>query len=145
MKGTEMECRLIKNRSGEVICERCMTNYGNFGNQPIPPQIGKKCSNGTTLRKVKRFASASINHAKNGMQKVPARVYDERLSICRGCEFYNNENPKRPTCKECGCFLLVKAGWASESCPLKKWVATTEKKKKKGCGCSKKKKSKNTS
>ena len=39
---------------------------------------------------------------------------------------------------------MVKASWATESCPLKKWVAEAQKEKKKPCNCGKKK-SQNTS
>ena len=136
-----MECRLVRLGNGDVQCERCKKNFGNFKNQPIPIGLGKRCSHHSVVKTLGRFANSTAKHIANGRERAPDNVYKERLQICRDCEFYNNKNPQHPRCNECGCFLLVKASWASESCPLKKWTGT---KRKKGCGCGKKK-SKNTS
>ena len=136
-----MECRLIRLTNGDIECERCKKNLGNFKDQPTPAGMGKRCSHHSAAKTFKRFAKSAVKHVASGGAKVRASVYKQRLQICRDCEHYNNENPQHPRCNECGCFLLVKTSWASESCPLQKWVATE---KKKGCGCSKKK-SKKTS
>lgn len=46
------------------------------------------------------------------------KYYETRLKICKRC-------PRlfRPTmqCKECGCFMRVKARLKSASCPIGKW------------------------
>ena len=66
-----------------------------------------------------RNAGASmVNHAMNSFQSVPANVKEERIKICEGCEHYNSESTR---CDECGCFINIKAGWASEKCPIDKW------------------------
>jgi hypothetical protein len=44
------------------------------------------------------------------------------MSICQSCDRY--EAGQRPTCRECGCDLLLKLRFATEECPLKKWLAT---------------------
>lgn len=49
---------------------------------------------------------------------VSPEVKEERLSICRQCEWYD---PAQNRCKQCGCFLDQKAGFALDSCPLHKW------------------------
>lgn len=46
---------------------------------------------------------------------------EERLSICKSCEFYKNESGE-PSCGQCGCPLKEKISIAEESCPLKKWI-----------------------
>ena len=102
-----MECRLIRLTNGDIECERCKKNFGNFKDQPTPAGMGKRCSHHSAAKTFKRFAKSAVKHVASGG----------------------------------ACFLLVKTSWASESCPLQKWVATE---KKKGCGCSKKK-SKKTS
>ena len=136
------ECRLVKHANGDIECERCKMNYGNFKDRPIPAGLGRKCKHDGVVKTFNRFAKSAAKHVVNGAAKVPTEIYRQRLEICRDCEFYNNENPKHPRCKECGCFLMVKASWASESCPLQKWVSVQKKKKPCNCG---KKKSKNTS
>lgn len=50
--------------------------------------------------------------------KVDYDVFEQRMSVCKGCEHFNSEKIK---CKECGCQLIHKASDALESCPLKKW------------------------
>jgi hypothetical protein len=54
--------------------------------------------------------------------KCTQQQIDERLSICKSCEFYENE-----TCLKCGCSLsreknfMNKLYWADKSCPIGKW------------------------
>ena len=54
---------------------------------------------------------------------VPNKIYKERIAICKDCIFYF-----RPTgtCKDCGCFMKVKARLSQMSCSQKKWTKTTE-------------------
>lgn len=63
-------------------------------------------------------------------------IQEERLSICKFCEFYKNESGE-PSCGQCGCPLKSKISIAEESCPLKKWVAIKTQSSG-GCGCGKK-------
>lgn len=53
---------------------------------------------------------------------VPAAVKEARLRICRACEHWQ---PETSFCKDCACFMPVKAGIAAMICPLKpvpKWT-----------------------
>jgi hypothetical protein len=45
-------------------------------------------------------------------------TFEERIKICGSCD-----RLFRPTwtCKECGCFMGLKARVASQSCPINKW------------------------
>tara|TARA_R100001443_G_C3291907_1_gene163068 strand:+ start:522 stop:701 length:180 start_codon:yes stop_codon:yes gene_type:complete len=53
------------------------------------------------------------------------RKYNERLDICRACEFkVNYINKKRVKvigCKKCGCIMNVKAKIDRMKCPAGKW------------------------
>jgi hypothetical protein len=71
-----------------------------------------------TYDNIKNFTKSMYNHAKSGFQQVYPHVFDNRLNICNSCDRFNIKNI---TCKECGCFLMIKARWASEKCPLDKW------------------------
>lgn len=44
--------------------------------------------------------------------------YKERMQTCLKCEYYN---PTFKQCKECGCFLILKAALSITQCPLGKW------------------------
>ena len=44
--------------------------------------------------------------------------YINRLTICKCCENFNNENW---SCKKCGCYLDKKAKMNTENCPDNKW------------------------
>jgi hypothetical protein len=43
---------------------------------------------------------------------------NERLEICRGCEWYK---AKSNQCKKCGCFMKLKTTLAEARCPIGKW------------------------
>jgi hypothetical protein len=49
---------------------------------------------------------------------VSDEVKQQRLNICKSCEHYDASQIR---CKSCGCFLLTKASFSLDSCPLKKW------------------------
>ena len=62
-----------------------------------------------------RFIKALIKFLWYG-ETVIKEEKTRRLRICISC---TNRCDKR--CCECGCLLVKKAEWSSESCPLKKW------------------------
>jgi hypothetical protein len=59
-----------------------------------------------------------MEHAKDGFKNVDDKIFNERIDICKSCEFYNKSYNK---CNVCGCFLDIKATWNSEKCPTGKW------------------------
>ncbi len=88
------------------------------------------------IQKTRNFVKSVVNHVANGMENVSSSVKEERMSICRACPFFNQADPKNPTCNKCGCYLEIKTGWASEKCPEGKWhdIKTASGG---GCGCNK--------
>lgn len=54
---------------------------------------------------------------------VTDEVYQDRISICKSCVYYFKPTG---TCKDCGCFMKLKARLAPMSCGQKKWQKTTE-------------------
>ena len=57
---------------------------------------------------------------------VSNEKYEERLTICKGCDRFDKEQTR---CMECGCFLKVKATRGPEPCPLDKWKDETSNKR----------------
>ena len=53
------------------------------------------------------------------MSLSPEEIED-RMSICRECDRYDAAQNR---CRECGCYMVVKARFGTESCPLNKWTA----------------------
>jgi len=49
---------------------------------------------------------------------VSKELFKKRMQVCHSCESYN-EILKQ--CKECKCFLFLKAFLKSSKCPLEKW------------------------
>ena len=70
----------------------------------------------------KSLASSMVGWAKAGFALASDEVKDERLSICRGCEFW--KEGKYGRCMKCGC-SGIKLWLASEKCPIGKWDATS--------------------
>ena len=54
---------------------------------------------------------------------VPQKVYEDRIAICKGCIYYFKPTG---TCKDCGCFMKIKARLAPMECSQKKWEKTKE-------------------
>ncbi len=54
---------------------------------------------------------------------VPDNVYKDRITICKSCVYYFKPTG---TCKDCGCFMKIKARLAPMECGQKKWQKTTE-------------------
>ena len=55
--------------------------------------------------------------------EVSDKIFEDRMSLCRSCEYFDE---KQTRCKECGCFLNVKAKMMFEECPLNKWTINEE-------------------
>ncbi len=45
-------------------------------------------------------------------------IKSHRLSICQGCDKYEITSNR---CKECGCFMQIKAAIKHSRCPLNHW------------------------
>jgi uncharacterized paraquat-inducible protein A len=63
-----------------------------------------------------------INNAKsvisgNSLKTSPEEA-NRRLSICKGCEFFNSQQER---CGKCGCYMAVKTYMKAERCPVGKW------------------------
>ncbi len=71
----------------------------------------------STLQQAVNFASAVGKHLASGMKKRDQDEYERALSICRECPSLTDNG----RCAECGCFVRIKARWATQSCPLGKW------------------------
>lgn len=74
--------------------------------------------------KAANFAKAAVKHVSQGMPKVSEDVLKQRLDVCDACPEVNKDKPNW-TCTKCGCNLKIKASWASQDCPLKKWPVNT--------------------
>jgi len=54
---------------------------------------------------------------------VSDEVYAERVTICKGCpEYLELQNE----CRNCGCYIPMKAKIILDSCPLGKWTEDKE-------------------
>lgn len=62
----------------------------------------------------------------SGFSKSTQEVIDTRLSICKGCEFWDAQALNGGgRCLKCGCSTWAKLRMASEKCPLDKWGPET--------------------
>ncbi len=69
----------------------------------------------------KNLATSLAKHAADGFKHVSQEELLRRIEICNQCDQLDGQR-----CAACGCFLLLKAKWASEVCPLGKWGNTLE-------------------
>lgn len=74
--------------------------------------------------KIFRFINALIKHSYHKFPKSTQEQINERMKICKTCDFFDAQNSQ---CLQCGCNLSTKKeffnklAWADQSCPLNKW------------------------
>ena len=54
---------------------------------------------------------------------VPNEIYEDRMTICKGCVYYSKV---LGNCKICKCFMKIKSRISSQSCPQNYWEKTSE-------------------
>jgi len=74
----------------------------------------------------KSFTAAAVQHAKSGFKNVDAATLAERNRICNACGLLGTEGRMKDRCQVCGCYMKIKARWATSKCPKGKWLAITE-------------------
>lgn len=78
-------------------------------------RICKKC----LLREMAEEDAKQIQRYKEAIKesdRVDAEVYEERLALCKACDFLNTG-----TCGACGCYVELRALAKNGRCPHKKW------------------------
>ena len=70
-----------------------------------------------------KFAWDVIKHLNQEDLFVSDEVLKKRITICQSCEYYDS---KQHRCKECGCFLELKAKVGLESCPIGAWTESDD-------------------
>lgn len=72
------------------------------------------------IQKAKSFTKAVTSHTLDGFTNVSQEKQEERLDICRSCEYFDESNT---ICMKCGCYLVTKTSWRTSECPIGKWGA----------------------
>lgn len=63
-------------------------------------------------------AKSAVGFAASGFKMASMELVEQRLTVCRACDRYDAA-PKR--CRECGCFVEVKARAETAVCPIGRW------------------------
>jgi len=135
---TVMYCVKCKEFSGKceekqiqtqpIICEKCGTEVKLSSNGETT--VCKQCGNVEQKEKIdppsfpsvtqmgKNLASSVFDYAKSGFKNTDDEKYEKRLEVCGGCESFEHSSSR---CRECGCFMEIKAKMESAKCPLGKW------------------------
>ncbi len=50
--------------------------------------------------------------------RILADNKEERLEVCKGCQYYNAAKNK---CTRCGCNLTLKTAYVNSKCPIDLW------------------------
>lgn len=84
---------------------------------PLKPHHRPKRNKPSLIRQAVSFTAAAAKHVASGMKRRPPEEYDRVLAICQACP----ELDENGRCNVCGCFVKIKAAWATQHCPLEKW------------------------
>ena len=68
------------------------------------------------LDKAYNFVVAVTKYVKEGRKNVDDSTYKARLEACDTCEYRKDHE-----CTQCGCYVVLKAKWATERCPKNLW------------------------
>ena len=124
--------------TGPGFCERhnCFKDKGLYQQCKLCPLsfaiLEKEITGPNLVQKAVNYTKAQVKHTLSGRKEVTDEVFEERISKCKGCDYFD---PEKIVCKhqDCGCFLEIKCKWADSECPIGEWNAIAEEKEK-GCG-----------
>jgi len=85
--------------------------------QPQYPSLGEQVKNLAKFT-VDVVKDQVIGSETNTTLYASDTVYEQRLDVCKECEYYDVEQIR---CKHCGCWLKYKARFNSGQCPIGKW------------------------
>jgi len=81
--------------------------------EPEMPSLLEQAQN--AAKAAGRFVQAGVSGNK---LLVGDQEKERRLTICKGCEFFNKS---RVRCAKCGCSLKIKLKLITEDCPDGRW------------------------
>jgi hypothetical protein len=82
-------------------------------NKPKEPPLNQK---------IKSLSRAVYRWAKSGFLKSGKKLIEQRLDICKKCEFWDSEAWNGSgKCTKCGCSTYAKIRLKTEKCPIEKW------------------------
>lgn len=87
--------------------------------------MNKEIETPSSIEQAKSLIVALSGWAQSGFVKVPIKIFEHRLSICKTCDYWNPDGFKGlGQCKICGC-SGGKLHLPNSHCPLKepKWSA----------------------
>jgi hypothetical protein len=94
--------------------------FSSMKDRTIVANSSDESSDSPTLtEQVKTFTGSVVGWAKSGFDLVDNDTFSNRLSICKGCEFWDEIGfGKTGKCKKCGCSTQAKLRLPNERCPL---------------------------
>jgi hypothetical protein len=80
---------------------------------PVPPSLPQMAA---------KVTSSALSWVKGGFALTPAAQVEERMAICKPCNYYDADGfGGSGRCLNCGCLIPAKIRLATERCPLSKW------------------------
>ena len=103
-------------------CPSCEAHKKESVALPGPPELPKRqeVKLPSMWQQAKNLTKAVVKHVATGAKEVSPEVYEERISTCKGCEYFIESQNR---CKKCGCHLLTKCRWKTSACPIGLWKA----------------------
>lgn len=89
---------------------------------PISSTESSPIKTPTISSMVKTATKSTVVWASNGFKIADEKVFEDRLSHCKSCEFWDSEALNGTgRCRKCGCSTWAKLRMATEKCPIGKW------------------------
>jgi hypothetical protein len=86
------------------------------------PKIKKKIKAPKIFKQINSFFISMKKWVKSGFSNVSKKEFDNRLSICKECEWFDEKAlAGTGRCLNCGCSIQAKLRLKTEKCPINKW------------------------
>ena len=119
VRSTSQKATPVEKIKREISDFKPIINKDIRASQILPPEARGCCgqTSPTFFQKAINLANTMGDFANSGFKVADDELYNQRMEICRGCDRFENNR----FCKECGCFMDLKAKIEVAECPLDKW------------------------
>jgi hypothetical protein len=108
----------------EVFSEACPRGFWGHEKTVFSKRSNRKSKQQlpSLKERAKTLTVSLYKWAINGFKKAPPKLLNQRLEICKSCEFWDSTKFNGTgRCNKCGCSTWAKLRLKTSKCPIGKW------------------------
>jgi hypothetical protein len=115
----------LNGRSAEevaAIYEQVFSETVDWSHEQILQETFRRIGGPSLIEKMSSLVSSVGTWAGSGFGTVTEEQLEERLALCRACEFWDKDGfGGTGACLKCGCSTQAKLRMNTANCPIDKW------------------------